>query len=318
MKKEDHKMEAVSQKIKQWINEGKDPRIAHWQGGLEAILNIFLPYLEPGIFSPAQSLDENEFSVFIKALEVVDLSPGLHAVFLPASIAGRVSPPESADKICRIDAGKPSQKILIARPGKEMRVMSIEVSEHAKKPGVDIFESGVLLGTYDFDNQQDCFAALNKIVRPHIWEKAPWCKDDYKRYTVNWFEKVLDLPGSTICVEKDFSFLHSPTLIRSNTIDAVFTLIYEVFVKRANDPESPLGEAVSEVRRIPDADVRAAQIQHLAEKSVFGFLSAIRKCGVIEFDQFSDKDTELFDRECAGTIRRLVRETAAGGRPDGK
>jgi len=311
-------MDAVSQKIKQWIGEGKDPRIAHWQGGLLSILNIFLPYLEPGILAPAQSLDEDEFSVFTKALAEVDLSPGLHAVFLPASIAGKVSPPEAADKICRIDAGKPSHKILIARPGKEMRVMSIEVSGHAEKPGVDIFESGVLLGTYDFENQADCFAALNKIVRAHVWEKSPWSRDDYKRYTVNWFLKVLDFPGSDICVEKDFSFLHSPTLIRSNTIDAIFTLIYEVFMKHANDPENPLGEAVSAIRRIPEADVRAAQLHHLAEKSVFEFLTAIRKCGVIEFKQFSDKENERFDREFAGTIRRIVRETAAGGQPDGK
>lgn len=316
MKKEERGMDPVSQKVKQWIDEGKDPRIAHWQGGLTAILNIFLPYLEPGILSPAQSLDEDEFSVFTKAMAVVDLSPGLHAVFLPPSIAGKVSPPEAADKIQRIDAGKPSHKILIARPGKEMRIMSIEVSEHAKKPGVDIFEAGVLLGTYDFDNPQDCFTALNKIVRSHVWEKPPWGRDDYMRYTVNWFEKLLDLPGDMVCVDKDFSILHSPTLIRSNTIDAMFTLIYEVFMKHANDPENPLGEAVSSIRRIPEEDVRAAQMHHLVEKSVFEFLTAIRKCGVIEFDKFSDKDTERFDRECAGTIRRIVRETAAGGHGD--
>ncbi|MFZ2634067.1 MAG: hypothetical protein WA081_14370 [Desulfosalsimonadaceae bacterium] len=299
-------MDPITQKIKQWIEEGKDPRIAHWQGGLEAILNIFLPYLEPGRLIPAQPLEEDEFSVFTKALEVVDLSPNLHAAFLPASIAAKVTPPASADKIQRIEEGKPSCKLLIARPGKEMRIMCVEISAHARKPGVDIFESGVLLGTYDFDNPQDCFAALNKIVRTHIWEKGTWNRDDFKRYTVNWFEKVLNLPGSTICVEKDFSFLHSPTLIRSNRIDAVFTLIFEIFMKRANDPDGPLREAVSAIRAIPDADVRAAQFHNLAEKSVFAFLTAIKRCGVVKFDTFSDKENERFDGECAGTIRRIV------------
>jgi len=305
-------MNLSSQKIRQWIDEGKDPRIAHWQGGLEAILNIFLPYLEPGKLIPVQSLEEEEFPVFTKALEVVDLSPNLHAAFLPASIAAKITPPESAEKIQRIDTGKPSCKMLIARPGKEMRIMCVEISAHAKKPGVDIFESGVLLGTYDFDNQQDCFAALNKIVRTHIWEKGKWGTDDCKRYTINWFEKVLDLQNSAICVEKGFSFLHSPTLIRSNGIDAVFTLIFEVFMKRAKDPGSPLGEAVSAILTIPAADVRIAKFQNLAEKSVYEFLTAIRECDVIRFDTFSDKENERFDRECAGVIRRIVSRMVPG------
>ena len=306
-------MDPVSEKIKGWIDEGKDPRIAHWQGGLEAILNIFLPYLEPGKLIPAQALEEDEFPVFTKALEVVDLSPGLHAVFLPVSIAAKIAPPESADKLQRIDMGKPSNKILIARPGKELRIMCIEVSSQAKNPGVDIFESGVLLGTYDFGTLEDCFAELHKIIRVHIWEKGTWSRDDYKRYTVNWFEKVLDLHNSAVCVEKAFSFLHSPTLIRSNPIDAVFTLIFELFMKRANDPEGPLVDAVAAIRLIPDADVRAAQFHNLAEKSVFESLTAIKECGVIKFDTFSDKENERFDRECAGTIRMIVKKMVAGG-----
>ncbi len=306
-------MEAVSPKIKQWIDEGKDPRIAYWQGGLEAVLNVFSPYLEPGKLIPVEALEEDEFFVFTKALEVVDLSPGLRAAFLPPSIAAEVTPPASADKLQRIETGKPSFKILIARPGKEMRIMCIELSAQAKKPGVDIFESGVLLGTYDFDNPRDCLAALNKIVRAHIWEKGKWGREDYKRYTVNWFGKVLDLQNGKVCVEKDVSFLHSPTLIRTNRIDAVFTLVEEVFRKRANDPDDLLGKAVSAIRMIPDVEARAAQFNHFAEKNVFEFLAAMKKCDVVPFNTSSDKENEQFDRECAGTIRRIVKGMVSGG-----
>ncbi|RJP92444.1 MAG: hypothetical protein C4518_07275 [Desulfobacteraceae bacterium] len=301
-------MDPVTQKIKQWIDEGKDPRIAHWQGGLEAILNVFLPYLEPGKLMPVQPLEEEDLPVFASALELIDLSPGIYAAFLPPSIAGKVMPPGSADKLERIDGGKPSYKILIMRPGKETRIMCIEISGYAKNPGVDIFQSGVLLGTYDFETLQDCLASLNRIIRTHIWEKGKWGQEDIKRYTVNWLEKVLDLQNSAVCVEKDVSFLHSPTLIRSNRIDAVFTLIFEVFMKRANDPGDPLKDSVSAILANPDAEDRKAQLSHLTEKSVSEFLTAIKDCDGAEFDTFTDKEKDQLERERAGTVRKIVRK----------
>ena len=116
-------MDPIAKKVKQWIDEKKDPRSAHWQGGLEAVLNIFSPYMEPGKLTPVQPLEKDDVSVFEAALEVVDLSPNLTAAFLPPSIAGSITPPEYADELQRIDKGKPSYKILIARPGKDPRIL---------------------------------------------------------------------------------------------------------------------------------------------------------------------------------------------------
>jgi hypothetical protein len=36
-------MDQMAQKVKQWIDEKKDPRSAHWQAGLEAIMEGFSP-----------------------------------------------------------------------------------------------------------------------------------------------------------------------------------------------------------------------------------------------------------------------------------
>ncbi|MBC2716906.1 MAG: hypothetical protein HF978_16505 [Desulfobacteraceae bacterium] len=300
-------MDPISRKVKQWIDEGKDPRSAHWQGGLEAMLNVFMPYLEPGRLIPVQPLEEEELFVFQAVMEIIDLSPNLPAAFLPPSIAEKVIPPESAEELQHIEKGQPSFKILIARPGKEQRILCAEISEHAKKPGVDIFQSGALLGTYNFQNQQDCFTELNKIIRVHIWEKEKWSQDDYKRYTINWFEKVIDLHKGTVSVEKDFSFFHSPTLIKSNKIDVIFILMSEIMLKRLHNSGDPLKEAVSAIRAIDDTDVKKAQLNDLADKVVFELLTVMKDCNVVKFDDFTDKESKQFNRESATMIQKIVK-----------
>ena len=281
-------------------------RSAHWQGGLEAILNVFSPHMEPGRLIPVQPLEEDDLPVFMAALEVVDLSPNLHAAFLPPSIAGSVTPPESADELQRIDKGKPSYKILIARPGKDLRILCAEISEHAKNPGVDIFQSGALLGTYNYNTLQACMADLTKVIRTHIWEKGKWRRDDYKRYTINWFEKIMDLGKETVCVRKDFSFLHSPTLIKSNMVDAVFTLIFEILLKRFSDPDDKFKDAVSSIQNIKNKDDRVAQSNKLAERGILELLSLMRELEIVNFGEFSNTENERFKKEFSRTIHKII------------
>jgi len=44
-------MDPIAKKVKQWIDEKKDPRSAHWQGGLEAVLKVFSPYCIKSFFT---------------------------------------------------------------------------------------------------------------------------------------------------------------------------------------------------------------------------------------------------------------------------
>ena len=298
-------MDPISQKVKQWIDDGKDPRSAHWQGGLEAILNVFMPYLEPGQLIPVSPLEDDEMAVFLSVLKIVDLSPNLFAAFLPPSIAEKITPPDSAEELRRIEKGKPSYKIIILRPGKEKRIICAEISEHANKPGVDIFQSGALLGTYNFENRKDCFTELNKIIRAHIWEKEKWRQKDYIRYTINWFEKVMGLPKETVYVEKDFSFFHSPTLIKSNKIDVIFILIYEIIQKRLNDNKDPLPEAVAAIRAKEDVDVKKGQLNHLIDTVVLELLTVMKDCDLVQLDAFSEKEMEQYNQEFARTIQKI-------------
>jgi hypothetical protein len=298
-------MDQISQKVKQWIDEKKDPRSAHWQGGLEAILNVFSPYMEPGKLISAQPLEKDEFPVFQAALEAVDLSPNLTAAFLPPSIAGSITPPKSADELLRIDKGKPSYKILIARPGKDLRILCAEISEHAKNPGIDIFESGALLGTYNYDTQQDCLTYLTQAIRVHIWERGKWSQDEYKRYTINWFEKILDLGKGTVPVEENFSFFHSPTLIKSNRIDALFTLIYEILLKRFTDPDGQFKDTISSIQNITDKDLRVDRSNELAERAILELLNLMKELEIVKFEEFSNPENERFKREFSRTIQKI-------------
>jgi len=253
-----------------------------------------------------QPLEEDDLPVFMAALEAVDLSPNLHAAFLPPSIAGSVTPPESADELQRIDKGKPSYKTLIARPGKDLRILCAEISEHAQNPGVDIFQSGALIGTYNYDTSQACIADLTKVIRTHIWEKGTWRQHDYKRYTINWFKKIMDLGKDSVCVQEDFSFLHSPTLIKSNRVDAVFTLIYEILLQRFSDPDDEFKDVVSLIRNIKNKDDRAAQFNKLAERGILELLSLMRELEIVNFGEFSNTENERFKEEFSRTLHKII------------
>jgi hypothetical protein len=271
------------------------------------VLDKFVPYLVPGRLMPVVPLDDEAIALFLSVMEIVDLSPNLPAAFLPPEIADHLLPPAAAEELHHIEKGKPSFKILILRPGNEERVLCAEISAHAHKPGVDIFQSGALLGTYNFENQKDLFAELNKIVRAHIWQRGKWTADETERYTVNWFEKVLDLRKKTVRVEADRSFFHSPTLIRSNRIDAMFVLIAKVIQNHLADPDHPLKANVLKIMAQKDPAAVDRALSDLMDKVVFEFLSVMKDCELVDFDKMTDKETERFNRESARTIERLVR-----------
>ena len=300
-------MDTVNNKIKKWLAAGRDPRTAHWQGGIESIFELFKPYLEPGKLVPVQSLEQTEFSLFLKTLAAVDLSPGLYAAFLPPAIAGKINPPASAEELQRIETNKPSVKVIIIRPGADQRILCAEISEFAHNPGADIFQEGAFLGSYNFENQEDSLAQLNKTVRVHLWEKKEWSRDEIIRYTINWFEKMLDLPNQTVSVEKDFSFFHSPTLLKSNRIDAIFTLIDETITKRLNTDDDPLQKELKAILEIAETDNQKTKVNDLLDQVVFEFLSFMKTNQLIEFENFTNKEAQQFNQESARTIQKLVK-----------
>jgi hypothetical protein len=242
------------------------------------------------------------------------LSPTLTAAFIPPGIAGQITPPESLVELQRIERGKPSYKILIVRPDAEERIVSIELSEHAEKPGLDIFQGGILLGTYHFTSQQDCLDNLTKTLRAHIWKKGKWSLDEHKAYTVNWFEKILYLGESAgVRVEKEVSFFHSPTLIKGDRVEAIFMLLTETILNRCNDPDESLKQALLLIQGTPDTDLRTTKATEFIEANLVKYLNLLRTEALVNFDEFSEKEKEQFKTESSRATRRLVQKVMGAG-----
>ncbi len=303
-------MDSASDKAKQWISDGKDPRSAYWQVALESILEAITDYLEPGRLSPVPGLADDDLPLFLDALEVADLSPNLQAAFLAPPVAGKITPPEVYTEVQRIEPQQPSCKILIARPGEETRLLCAEFSPRAHTPGADIFQAGDLLGSYNFKDRPEFLTNLPKILRTHLWEKGPWTAKDHRRYTLNWFESVLTLNKATVAVNTDMSFFHTPSLIKSDRVEAIFTLLGDLLCRRAADPANAFSEAVAATRAESDADLRQEKRAALVETALFDLLAVMKTCELIPFAEFTAGENEQFKQETAKTIRFVAGQLA--------
>ena len=295
----------MKKKVTKWIKKGKDPRSAHWQAALEATLKLFAPDLVPGRLIPMGTLEDEDILVFEKALPAVDLSPNVSAAFIPPHLTSKLTPPDNSDELHRIAKGEPSYQILISRPGEELRILSAEISEHATRPGVDLFQSGALLGNYNFDNQSDCLDSLRKIIRSHMWKSGKWTREEHMAYTLNWFEKVREFNSATVVVENDFSFFHTPTLIKSTKMDAMFTLMTEDLLKRGKDKNDPFGQILSSMGRAGGEKQELPLLGQIIEDGMLGQLNLMRSLELVSFSDFTNAQSEQFKRGFAETVRYL-------------
>lgn len=298
-------MERMTSKAKRWIEqENKDPRSARWQAAIEEIMTLFIPRLEKGKLTPVSPLEEQDLPIFKSALASIDLSPGLWAAFLPPSAAALILPPADAmEELVRIEKDKPSYKIVIQRPGKESRILCAEISEHANRMGIDIFQEGALLGSFNYETYQICMEEITKAIRAHAWEKDEWSREDTLAYTVHWFEKALYLERADVSVEEKRSFFHSPTLIRTDRVDALFRLLTAVLTLRFQaDPDK---FTASLPAKTGSGEVRLAACASLAESCLLDLLNIVRSLALLDFKKFTDREEEKFKTEFTRSVRKL-------------
>jgi len=298
-------MDPMTSKVKRWIEqENRDPRSARWQAALEEIMTLFIPRLEKGKLTSVSPLEEQDLPVFKSALASIDLSPGLWAAFLPPSAAALILPPADAmEELVRIDEDKPSYKILIQRPGKESRILCAEISEYAHRPGIDIFQEGALLGSFNYQTNEICIEEMTRAVRAHAWEKGEWSRKDIIAYTVNWFERVTYLEQADVSVEEKRSFFHFPTLIRTDRVDALFRLLTAVLTLRFKaDPEK---FTVSLPAKTGNGDARPAACASLAESCLLDLLNVFRSLELLAFKDFTGQEEKKFKTEFERSVRKL-------------
>ena len=298
-------MDRVASKVTHWIEQEKrDPRSARWQAALEEIMTLFLPLLEKGKLTPVSALEAPDIPIFTSALARIDLSPGLWAAFLPPSAAALIHPSADAmEELVRIDNDKPSYKIIIQRPGKESRILCAEISEHAHRPGIDIFQQGALLGSFNYETHEICIKEMTKAVRAHAWGKDKWSREDIIAYTVNWFEKVLYLEQADVSVEEKKSFFHSPTLIRTDSVDALFRLLTAVLSLRFQaDPERFTASLRDKKASRED---RISACNSFVESCLLDLLKIVRSLALFDFKNITSQQEKKFDTEFTRSVRKL-------------
>ncbi|WP_022667845.1 hypothetical protein [Desulfospira joergensenii] len=299
-------MDQILSKAEKWIKDKRDPRSARWQAGLEAVMDLYMPGLEKGRLTPVSSLEEKDMAVFKEALARVDLSPGLWAAFLPPCAADLILPPDSVEELIRVDKGTPSYKIIIQRPGKEHRILCAEISAHARRPGIDIFQSGAFLGNFDYESHEICIEELTKAIRAHAWEKGTWQQRDHIAYTLNWFDKTVFLGRADVSVDETRSFFHSPTLIRTDRMDALFRLLTEALIQRFKADPKGLSESLpGRIRDKESREARSSACQSLAETGLLDLLNLVKTLGLIDFAKFTNAESEQFKTEFTRSIRKL-------------
>ncbi|GAB6905028.1 conserved hypothetical protein [Desulfosarcina cetonica] len=298
-------MDRMTSQLTRWIEQEKrDPRSARWQAALEEIMTLFIPRLEKGTLTPVSPLEAQDIPIFKSALARLDLSPGLWAAFLPPSAAALILPPADAmEELVRIDKDQPSYKIIIQRPGKESRILYAEISEHAHRPGIDIFQEGALLGSFNYATHDICIEEMTKAVRAHAWEKDKWSGEDIIAYTVNWFEKVIYLERADVSVEEKHSFFHSPTLIRTDRVDALFRLLTTFLNLRFQTEPEKFTASLPE--KTGNREARMSACSALVESSLLDLLNTVRSLDLFDFKAFTSQEEKKFKTEFTRSVRKL-------------
>jgi len=294
----------MADQIKKWIAAGCNPGIAHWHGALEATMASFKPHLQPGRLIPMQTLDGSTYAVFEELYVGLDLSPDTQAAFLPTALGGVLSPPAAVDTLRRIHPDNTSRMLLCRRPGSQPRILCAEISQEAWKPGVDLFEEGGLLGSYEFDSSADCVRELPKLMRTHLWRKAKWTAADYADYTLNWFTRAVDTGRADAPVQPDFSYIHSPALLKLSRVDAIFKLLYALAARQLQEAVAAPG---GPDKPGFDAGAEKANRHRFLEGRLLAMLNLLRDSQAIDFAAFTPRENESFKDGFADTVKQLDR-----------
>ncbi len=289
-------------RIEKWITAGRNPGIAYWHGALEDAMASFAPYLQTGRLMPVHALADGDEAAFSEVYALLDLCPVIQAAFVPAAMGGVLTPPAAVDSLRRVHKDNKSRMLLCRRPGLHSRILCAEISKDAWKPGVDIFEEGALLGTYEFDSGVDCIRELSKLVRIHLWLKEKWTVDQYTDYTLNWFTRVADTGRTDVPVQPDFSYIHNPVLLNLTDVEAVFKLIQAVTARQFQESlDSQQTNDHTSILWSTDPEER----HRFLEGHIVGLLNLLGDSKVVEFASFTSRENERFKDSFAQTVKNL-------------
>lgn len=306
----------IRQRVIQWVRAGREPVMANWEGALESTLVTMRPYLMAGNVVTVENLSENDVNLFQALHLTLDISPFVAAVFLPPGVTRSFRTGEIPEKVQRVAPGAPSAMVLVSRVDDFGRIVAVELSSEAHKPGIDIFEGGQLLGSFDYRTPEECIRGLSRVVWVHLKARETWSSGQIVSYTESWFRRsaanrITDLP-----VTPQYSYIHHPELMQMSLVQAIFRLVRSALFGLLDDPERVIRSASREAlpvtrealaRRQPEA--MAALREFFVTQLVF-LLKLLSGYRVADFQALSEHEKEAFysafDETVEGTLKTFV------------
>ena len=309
-------IEEISRRVLQWVHDGREPVMASWEGALESTLTAMSTYLMAGSVVTVEDLSEADANLFQALHLSLDLSPFVVAVFLPPAVTRSFSSREIPERLQRVAPGSPSAMVLLSRVGDFSRIVAAEISAEAHKPGIDIFEGGGLLGSFDYRTPEACIRGLSRVVWVHLKARESWRSEQIVGYTEGWFgrcaaNRIIDLP-----VNPQYSYIHHPELLQLTLVQAIFRLVRAALFGLLDDPERVIRSASREalavtrealVRRQPEA---LAALREFFVNRVVSLLELLSGYRVADFQALSEHEKEdfytAFDETVEGILKTFV------------
>ncbi len=310
---EKQRVEQVSERIKQWIQEGAVLETAQWQGALESMLAAMELFLIPGAVITAEGLSDAEAELFHKLFIGLDLSPFVVALYLPPALSENLKAKDPMDR--KADHG--SHRLIVRNQTDPDRVLTAELAAEAPN-GADIYEDGKRLGSYDYPSQEECIAQLSKLIWVHLKPPRLWSSQDQIEYTENWFFRaavgaITDLPVNT-----RYSYLHDPQRLGLTRTEAVFKLMTATLSRLFEDPDQTVAAANAANAYEPDplAPIEPGGLRqddpaqkkalcHFLANQLGALLRLLHGYGIVDFKAMDPKEEQSFYQQFDQTVARV-------------
>jgi len=313
---QDNLLNYSDEKIQKRIKAGRDKLTAALHGAMEAMLINLKELLIPGEIVTSESLKPDQKEQFHKLQISLDLSPFAHAVFLPSGIYRNLNSYKNMQTIASaIVPDDDAIKILVSGKNDYNRILTAEISP--VKPGINIFDDGSLLASYNYNTPLECINDLSKIIWIHFKYKDAWTHEDYIRYTEGWFFRSSNYKIPNLSINANHSYIHHPVLINTSTIQAIFKLMKATLIRLFADTNETISAAnaanlyktdtvkitTSGLSNGKEDEKKSLRLYY--EDRLMGLLKLLQGYEIINFKSFSPAEQKEFKRMFARTIEDL-------------
>lgn len=301
----------LENKTRERIEAGRDPHTAKWHENLESILIPMKDKLIPGELIATESLEPDKEELLKKLQIILDISPFTCALFLPNGIPDTAESPNSVLE----NPPEDSTKILVFRINDYNLILTAEISD--EKPGIDIFDDGTLLASYNYNTSKECITDLSKIIWIHFKYKDTWTQENYIKYTEGWFFRSAGNKIQNLSINVNYSYIHHPVLLNINKVQAIFKLMKATLISLFKDIDQTIAIAnaanlykantdeITKSGLLKGKENEKLSMRTYIDERLLGLLKLLRGYDIINFKGFSESEQREFKRSFSKTVEEV-------------